>query len=111
MKSSYVDIASISDLHEFYGFSSPLHPLITWINLNDIDKTNRPQGEILYSLGFYAIIFKTFKGTLRYGRSSYDFNEGSLMFTAPYQLIATSHELKFAEGWGLFFHADLLNNS
>lgn len=48
---------------------------------------------------------------MNYGRSFYDFDEGSLMFTAPNQIISPSQELHVREGWGVFFHPDLLNGS
>jgi hypothetical protein len=36
---------------------------------------------------------------LYYGRSQYDFKEGSLMFTAPGQVIGPVQEVKVDEGW------------
>ena len=111
MKNKYVDIESISDLHNFYGHSKPKHPLISIIDLKEIDANNRPKDSTLYRLGFYTIFFKTNRGVLKYGKSNYDFDEGSLIFTAPYQVISTSPTLQFDEGWGFFFHPDLLNTS
>jgi hypothetical protein len=54
---------------------------------------------------------KRFEGAMKYGRGQYDFNQGSLMFTAPQQVIASSTDIKNIEGWGLFFHPDLLHNT
>lgn len=111
MSDRYVDIETISDLHKFYGYSKPNHPLITLIDLTQIDADNRPKDGTLYRLGFYSIFFKTGKGALKYGKSHYDFDEGSLMFTAPYQVISPSVDLSMEEGWGLFFHPDMLNRN
>ncbi len=111
MANKLVEIKSISDLHEFYGYGKPQHPLITVVDLTKTDRSNRFNDETLYSLSFYTIFLKTFKGVLKYGKSYYDFDEGSLMFTAPYQVISGSSDVQFKEGWGLFFHPDLLNRT
>ncbi len=110
MSESYIDIESISDLHELYGVGKPKHPLITVINL-DNNQINRPKYAATYRVGFYTIFCKKFTGTLRYGRSYYDFREGTLMFTAPGQIVSPSPELNIEEGWGLFFHPDMVNTS
>lgn len=111
MQNKYVDIESISDLHRFYGDTKPKHPLVTLIDLTQVDVSNRPKDGTLYRLGFYSVFLKTGKGFLKYGKSNYDFDEGSLMFTAPYQVISPTIDLSLEEGWGLFFHPDLLNRS
>jgi len=48
---------------------------------------------------------------MKYGKSYYDFNEGSLIFTAPNQVMSPGPGLPIKEGWGLFFHPDLLNRT
>lgn len=111
MQNKFVDISSISELHAFYGYGKPKHPLITIIDLLAVDRNNIPTAGAFYRLGFYSIFCKQFKGVLKYGRSHYDFNEGSLMFTAPYQVTSSSKDLEIEEGWGLFFHPDLINNT
>jgi AraC-like DNA-binding protein len=108
MSVSHVHIESISELHEFYGVAKPLHPLITVIDMGD-NQINRPQKPVTCDVGFYTIFCKKFAGTLQYGRSYYDFSEGSLMFTAPGQTVTSTPELHIEEGWGLFFHPDLIN--
>ncbi|NOW97633.1 AraC family transcriptional regulator [Mucilaginibacter sp. SG564] len=104
----YVDIESISELHEFYGVGKPKHPLITVIDVGS-NQVNRPKELLTYRLSFYTIFCKKFTGTLKYGRSYYDFREGSLMFTAPGQVVTASPDMNIEEGWGLFFHPDLVN--
>lgn len=108
MPESYIDIESISELHELYGVGKPKHPLITVIDLNN-DQISHPRDGAVYRVGFYTIFCKKFSGTLKYGRSYYDFSEGSLMFTAPGQIISPNPEMYIEEGWGLFFHPDIVN--
>jgi AraC family transcriptional regulator, transcriptional activator of pobA len=111
MQHKYVDIVSISDIHAFYGCPAPRHPLITVINLLEVNRSRFLQADTLFRLGCYSIFCKKCKGTLRYGQSYYDFTEGSLMFTAPHQVVASNPTLSIEEGWGLFFHPDLLNRT
>ena len=107
---NYRDIPTISALHDFYQVGGPRHPLISIIDLKKGNPDRRPE-EQFYRLGLYSIVCKRFKGLLRYGKSAYDFEEGTLMFTAPHQVVAGSPDIQVSEGWGLFFHPDLLNRS
>lgn len=110
MKDKFIDIESISEVHRFYNIDKPRHPLITIIDLTTTNP-DRSQEQIFYRTGFYNIMCKKFEGEMKYGRAYYDFEEGSLMFTAPNQVISASPDLKVSEGWGLFFHPDLLNRT
>ncbi|NIJ54579.1 helix-turn-helix domain-containing protein [Dyadobacter arcticus] len=67
--------------------------------------------EASYQMAFYTISCKHFEGAFKYGKSLYDFNEGTLIFTAPHQVVSASHNLQMDEGWGLFFHSDLINGT
>lgn len=110
MKPNYIDINSITDVHKFYNSEKPKHPLITVIDLDEV-KPDRPEEEVFYRTAFYTIMCKRFDGVMKYGRSYYDFEEGSLMFTSPNQVISSSPDIQSLEGWGLFFHPDLLDGT
>jgi len=110
MKPTYTDIKTISDVHKFYNYGTPKHPLISVIDLTQTS-ADRSAGNVLYRTGFYNIMYKRFVGSIKYGRAHYDFGEGALMFTAPDQVIASSADTKITEGWGLFFHPDLLSGT
>ncbi|QMW02801.1 helix-turn-helix domain-containing protein [Spirosoma foliorum] len=107
MERTIIDIRSINELHQFYGYEKPKHPLVSII---DLSKTKKQvaSGASLYRLHFYCVYFKTLKGALPYGRSYYDFDEATLLFTAPYQVVAPSADPTPEKGWGLFFHPDVL---
>jgi AraC family transcriptional regulator, transcriptional activator of pobA len=111
MRGSVTDITSINELHRFYGYGAPQHPKLTIIDLTKVKRSASQHPNQLYRLGFYAIFFKSFRGVLKYGQSSYDFDEGTLVFMAPHQVTSASREAELEEGWGLFFHPDLLNSS
>jgi len=110
MSEKYLDLQSISDLHKLVKFAPPKHPLISVI-----DHTNfyarRPKEDVTYRLGFYTISCKKFEGLLKYGKGYYDFSEGSLLFTAPGQVIAPGPDVTVDEGWALFFHPDLIHGT
>ncbi|SDL93925.1 Helix-turn-helix domain-containing protein [Catalinimonas alkaloidigena] len=110
MKPTYLDIKSIAEVHRFYRCDKPKHPLITIIDLANVHP-DRPPEEVFYRTAFYSIVCKRFEGAMKYGRAAYDFEEGSLMFTAPHQVISSSPDLQVTEGWGLFFHPDLLHGT
>ena len=109
-----VKINSISKLHEFFGYPyKPTHPLITLIdfskvNLNAINSGTRKV------FGFYSIVLKRLKGAgIIYGRKDYDFSEASLLCMAPEQMsiITDIEKNAFTDGWGLYFHPDLIRSS
>ncbi|MBN9379126.1 MAG: AraC family transcriptional regulator [Chitinophagaceae bacterium] len=103
----YVDIKSISELHDFFHYEKPLHPLITVVDLSKVDRSHRKPGAA-YRLDLYSVACKKVEGLFKYGRTTYDFSEGTLMFTAPYQVLSPGIENK-VEGWGLYIHPDFLN--
>jgi AraC family transcriptional activator of pobA len=107
MKHNYKDIKSIGDVHRLYNCGKPKHPLITVIDLVAADRDRSMETEF-FRTGFYSILCKKFEGALKYGRSNYDFEEGTLMFTSPNQVMSSSPDTRIIEGWGLFFHPDLL---
>jgi AraC family transcriptional activator of pobA len=108
MQKPLIEISAISDLHKLYNCPGPKHPLVSFISLQEMNRENFPEEETAYRLNFYAVYLKQTKGSMKYGRSHYDFDEGALVFTAPGQVISTQRYLSFNEGWGLFFHPDLL---
>lgn len=109
-----VKINSISKLHEFFDYpDKPAHPLITLIDFSRVDVHAIKSGTRKI-LGFYAILLKKVKGAgVIYGRKDYDFSEASLLCMAPEQLsIVTDVEKEiFMEGWGLYFHPELIRSS
>jgi AraC-like DNA-binding protein len=106
----YVDIASITELHEFFRIGKPVHPQISVVDLATVDRSHRVAGDV-YRLNLYGVSCKRIKGVFRYGRTTYDFGEGSLVFTAPHQALSPDIDSLIIEGWGLYIHPDLLHAS
>ena len=107
---NYVDIHSISELHEFFRYEKPVHPLISIVDLARVERSHRVPGDV-YRLNLYSVSCKKIKGVFGYGRTTYDFSEGSLMFSAPYQALSPDPDIKVIEGWGIYIHPDFLNVS
>src|ERR1700743_706907 len=103
-------IESIDHYNKMRGMPI-LHPLVTVINLDEAKAM--PRG--VYNLGLYAIYLKQIKcGELRYGRNYYDYQEGTLGFIAPGQIIGKQpHAVAGLEpkGWALAFHPDLIKGT
>jgi AraC-like DNA-binding protein len=99
---------SISEIRQMMGLSSPMHPLISLFDstAEKIDFNLLPES---YVSNFYKITFIThLGGQFKYGQGYYDFNEGSLLFTAPNQVIGTAGAYKDNEGFSLIIHPDFL---
>lgn len=84
-----------------------LHPLVSVIDLSKA----APRKFSRMSYGFYTIFLKDVVcGDLRYGKQLYDYQEGTLVFLAPGQLIGVENDGEYYQplGYALVFHLDLL---
>ncbi|MEM8585500.1 MAG: helix-turn-helix domain-containing protein [Bacteroidota bacterium] len=106
-----IKIDSISAMIRMAGRESPEHPLFAITRLEDLPPLPIPEGALM-QFDFYSIGLKRcLQNTFRYGRNSYDFQEGVLGFTSPGQISEVNPEIgRTATGWMLFFHRDLLRN-
>ena len=110
-------ITSISQFHEIIGLPAPEHPLISFIK--ESDNANKSHIEeqfsnIRFSTDLYAIMYKDkVSGSIGYGRNSYDFQEGTMIFSSPGQVFTTPPADQPIEnkGWTLLFHPDLILKS
>lgn len=92
-----------------------LHPLVSII---DFSKANPRSwdGEksVRINYGLYCIFLKDVKGCdLRYGQNYYDYQEGTLVFAAPGQMmvIETDGQVYQPKGYALVFHPDLIRGT
>jgi AraC-like DNA-binding protein len=112
MSEGVIRIKSISQLHSLLGFGKPKHPLISLI---DASKLNVQQNEvgIKISYDFYMISLKDKSCGVEYGRKSFDFEEGVMVFSAPGQVYSPTKVIKQGDihGWMLYFHPDLIRNT
>lgn len=98
---------TVSDFCDFFGVRV-LHPLVTVANFEDYG--TYPAATL--KMGLYCIMYKELHcGELKYGRSSYDYQAGTLLFMAPGQQLGVnsrSEQSDTIKGFALAFHPDLL---
>ncbi len=100
---------TISQYNAFNNHET-LHPLVTVI---DFSKA-APRRLRRTWFGFYMVLLKDVKcGDLRYGKNTYDYQEGTLVFISPGQILEVepSDELYQPKGYGVIFHADLIHGT
>ena len=100
---------TISDYNVFNN-NETLHPLVSIVDLSKAG----PRTAFNAYYGFYAIFLKEVKcGDLRYGKNLYDYQEGTLVFIAPGQVITIENitEVYQPRGYALIFHPTLIHGT
>lgn len=106
--------SEIADVYRFFNLDQRLtHPLVAVIDFSNVDE--QVEEETRISGDYYCLLFKRYDGNnVRYGRKVVDFNNGSLMCIAPNQVLELETDIGAyteKEGWGVFFHPDLIRNT
>src|SRR5258706_2379782 len=87
-----------------------MHPLVSVIDFKD---TSARDYDPWMRFGFYAVFLKDVKcGNIKYGRATYDYQDRTLVFIAPGQVISieTTKGHK-PQGYALLFHPDLIHGT
>jgi AraC family transcriptional activator of pobA len=88
------------------GWTPPEHPLLAAVRCSK----SCPMHDREFTSDFYLIGFKKLKsGNIRYGRTKYDHDNGSMSFFSPRQLIEFRDLELEEEGFLIFFHEDYIN--
>lgn len=103
---------TFNTINEYNSFNNNVtkHPLVSVV---DLSKADPRQGSRMY-FGFYTIFLKDVKcGDLVYGRNTYDYQEGTLVFIAPGQVagLNSNGEYYQPKGYALVFDADLVHGT
>lgn len=107
--SEIVKLQTVAEYNLLRG-AETLHPLVTVLDLSTV-KTMPAQ---TFNFGLYAVYLKELMcGELRYGRAHYDYQEGTLVFIAPGQVMGVQPNVATYEpkGWALLFHPDLIKGT
>jgi AraC-like DNA-binding protein len=105
----FINYESVKDYNAFNN-NETLHPLVSIVDLSKAD----PREQYKMTFGIYCVILKEVKcGNLRYGNNYYDYEEGTLVFFAPGQVLEVygAPEHYQPQGKALIFHADLLHGT
>jgi AraC family transcriptional activator of pobA len=93
-----------------YNNNETLHPLVSVIDQSKADRRLNAR----QNFGFYTVFLKDIKcGDLKYGHNYYDYEEGTLVFVGPGQVIGIENngEYYYPKGYTLVFHPDLLKGT
>lgn len=85
------------------------HPLVSVVDLSKA----APRQLRRMRYGFYVVFLKEIKcGDLKYGISNYDYEEGTLVFLAPGQVVGSvGDEFYQPQGLALVFHPDFIHGT
>lgn len=109
MENRILNMDSVQDYNDNLGVDT-LHPLVSVVDMSQLK-------EIRHSVkrfGFYCVFLKQLDcGSLMYGRSRYDYREGTMLFIAPGQIAGADDGgvSENPQGWILMFHPDLLKGT
>ncbi|MFK8102984.1 MAG: AraC family transcriptional regulator, partial [Saprospiraceae bacterium] len=110
-----IEIDTVSDAHIALGLAPPKHPLVSIIKNDEVKNVGSFNDTKVISKLYSIVLKKGICGDLKYGVSNYDFQSGTLLFTAPNQVIQYDNIIETkegsSEGWNLIFHPDLIRKS
>lgn len=111
MKNIVYNVETIGQLHEIAGLEKPKNSLVTVVDYSKVQTENTPESGS-FKCSFYSINFKKHCSFI-YGRQTFDHQEGTMHCTAPEQIITFDRqkEAGSSEGWGLYFHPELIRNT
>jgi AraC-like DNA-binding protein len=108
-------INSISEAHKAVGLPNPKHPLVTVVKTADYKPTMDFRGVKVINNLYQVTLKQIGCGNLLYGKNSYDYEDGTLVFTSPGQITVFEGEMpennETDDGWTLAFHPDLIQKS
>lgn len=107
--SKITKLDSVTQYNNLRGVKT-LHPLVTMLDLSKAV----PMPAQTFHFGLYAIYLKELEcGELSYGRSKYDYQEGTLVFIAPGQVLGIQPKVKTFQpkGWALLFDPELIRGT
>jgi AraC-like DNA-binding protein len=106
-------VQSVKQVHDIFKLEKPKHPLITVFTHENLIQ-QREHINVTFAIDLYQITLKECNpGSFGYGRNQYDFEEGTMMFTKPGQVLTMDEweEGDYVNGWSLMFHPDLIRKS
>lgn len=110
MSGRRVHFSTIEEFASKAGMPKPEHPmLLVWSEKHYESELATADEPITYSNDFYMIAIKNIvSGELHYGRTKYDFSNGSMMFAGPRQEITFSEKIVSRDCLMIFIHEDFL---
>ncbi|MDR2237922.1 MAG: helix-turn-helix transcriptional regulator [Chryseobacterium sp.] len=106
------EVEKISSVSEYNKMANQetLHPLVSVVDFSKSD----PICQYRRTYSFYTVFLKdVICGDMHYGKHSYDYQEGTLVFIAPGQISGVTNDGKYVQpaGYALLFHPDLIKGT
>ncbi|MBO6826945.1 MAG: helix-turn-helix transcriptional regulator [Sneathiella sp.] len=112
MTDQHTHFRTLAEFTDFMGIDKPEHPhLLVHISEETIrnDECDACRNNISHSSDFYMIAIKNVvSGDFHYGRTKYDFSNGSMMFMAPRQTLKVSNAVVSSHMGMIAIHEDFL---
>ena len=101
---------TISELYISNGFPPPENPLLGLVTFEELKNCTFAETE--FTMDFYKIALKKVKsGTILYGKTKYDHDNGSMAFVKPGQKITMSDIELTEKGFMIYIDEDFLMNT
>lgn len=104
-----IQLDTVDKYNKLFGLET-LHPLVSVVDLSEA--TVWP-ARVTFNYGVYALFLKDTKcGDIRYGKQTYDYQEGTITSFAPGQITETElpQDVK-PKARGILFHPDLIKGT
>ncbi|GAF03393.1 helix-turn-helix domain-containing protein [Saccharicrinis fermentans] len=108
-----ITFKNITEFNQAQNLPAPENPLFSIgskiLNADDIQNCVSSNKEMSYTNQFYIISLKNIvSGEIIYGRTKYDCNTGTLLFSAPNQTYTVKDIVVSSEAWFLAFDEDYI---
>ncbi len=108
-------VATIQTIHDYNSLAdhTTRHPLVSVLDFSTSGRRKNTTVQAV-NFGFYGVFLKEDRHcTIRYGRRTYDYQESTLIFIAPGQVVSIEEDGEDyqPEGYALLFHPDLLRGT
>ena len=108
-----VNFRNITEFNQAQNLPAPENPLFSigskTLNADEIQNCVSSNKEVSYTNQFYIISLKNIvSGEIIYGRTKYDCETGTLLFSAPNQTYTVKDIVISSESWFIAFHEDFI---
>jgi len=109
----HITFKNITEFNLVQNLPEPENPLFSIgckkLNVGEVQNCVSSNKEISYTNQFYIISLKKIvSGEIIYGRTKYDGNTGTLLFSAPNQTYTVKDIVVSSESWYIAFHEDYI---
>ncbi|MCD0489941.1 helix-turn-helix domain-containing protein [Pedobacter sp. MC2016-14] len=107
-----IEIKTITEYNRLMDTKTS-HPLLNVVDFSTLKPREKSTVSGTFTFSFYAVSIKYGKSCeMKYGRNNYDYQDGTLVFTAPNQVMNVEATEDFTpQGFALIFHPDLIRGT